>query len=447
MDSFGANSGQRNLLIKDTLTKTEYTQPKTTLSVRGMYNKSNDSFSLSRNDLDRIISTLSSSNITDFDTIKKIVSFNDTERFVIEKLTDFQSDELLSVIKNNISNTIAENIYKTTNNEMIIDLTNKEKAIFDSILSKLQQSKVTNINQAIEFIRSHSSENPTLISKISERLISLVVNIEPQSPLNTLKEDSFSPGFSLDPNKFTNPFKSNVYSRSTQPKTAEESKEFYSQIINTDKDRQRQNEKNIAEASNLIASQLLNKNLSDKALKNLKAEDQVWVNNNMLLKNTTFINDVAAKVATKKAKTIITCRLIGEVGGAIVGALGMASVAGVSPLIGIVGAFVLTILSTVVGFIVGKVSGEMIGKIISGTNFENNDEKTYEEVNNYIEKVSSDKQGHQNNKNKDNNDDDNESNADEEQDKEPQSNNPSGFIMDQKAAEVIKTSVLYKNTQ
>jgi len=450
MDSFGANTNQRNLIIKDTLIKTDHSAVKTTAPSKSIHNKISDSVVLSRNDLDKIVSTISDSKIMDFQTIKDAATFSGTENFDIKKLSDNQLEELFSAVKRNITETIAETIYNTTHNEKLLELTAKEKTLFDNILIKLQQSKVTDISQAIEFIQSHTSENPGLLAKVSELLIPLTNKHNVSTPLNNLKEDIFSGNFNTDPNRFTNPFKSNIYTRNDQPKSVDEAKDLLSQIINNDINRLKQNEKAIADTSNLIAGQLLS-NKQSKILENniniLKSEDQVWVNNNMLLKNTTFINDVAAKVATKKAKTVITCRLLGEVGGAVTGALGMASIAGASPLIGIVGAFALTILATVVGFVLGKISGEAVGKLLSGTSVENYDNNPYENIETPVDKVSSEQQGKQNNKDKnekENKQDDEDSNKDEVSTEEPVTPSFSDFMMDKKASEVLKTSVLYK---
>lgn len=394
MDSFGKAPGHTTPLIRDTIIKNNPSSSNNASIIKHHIHPVKDSFSLSQVEINHLIDTIKANNITDIHSIKDIATFKDVKGFNVNNLSDHQWSKLVAVVRSNIAENVAEVIYNTKNNEKLQGITTKERAHIDRILAKLRQSHITNINQAIEFVQQQSSNNPNLLSKLSGRLINIVKQNEQQLSLNNLTKDSFSPAVSIEAGKFSNPFKSDSTTRANQPRTSAEAREFLNQISAKNSSQTNINHQGNADLSNLIIANYLkgDKNaiataeeMAKNNIKQLSNIDKMQIGDKVLHEKISYINDVAAKAATEKAKTIIICRLIGQVGGSIVGALGMATMVGASPLIGLLGAFALTLIAAVVGFILGKATGEMIGKVYTGTDLESMSPEEYEEVERQIE--------------------------------------------------------------
>lgn len=455
MDTFGSNPNQSLSMVRDTLTTTGAANKPVQNQQRVVIPETKDSFSISQTDLRNIIETIKANNITDINSIKDIVSIKDTSKnFNINRLTDHQLSNLLSVVRNNIANNIAEVIYNSKQSENSINITSKERTHIDKILNTIRQSQVTNIDQAVDLVRSHSSDNPSLMSKISGSLVNLIQNNQHNQAPNTIKQDSFNPSLAMDPNKFTNPFKSNAESRSQQPTTVAESKEFFREFLNSNqtKDNPLIAANSTTNISNIMLSEYLSgkdpNQLSNKLTKTniqkMAIEDQVWYQNTIAHNKISFINDVAAKVAANKAKVIITCRIIGQVGGAAVGALGMASLAGASPIIGIVGAFVLTLAATVAGFAAGKALGDGVGKAVTNTSFELKTAEEYEAYDKEVELLEEER--NRRNKQQQNNENQQQEEKEDDPEEVDTSKSTKNFFdeIDSKVSEALRTKTLYK---
>ena len=390
MDTFGSSPNQTRAIVRDTLTTSSSTNNKGPSTLRAAIPAAKDSVTISTKDINQIIETIRANNITDINEIKDSLSLKDTRsNFALTSLSDHQLARVLSAVRANIAENLAEVIYNTKNNEKLLDITAKEKAHIDSILTKVRNSQITNLRQAIDFVQSHSSDNPSIMSKISGSLLNIVHQNEQQNVFNTLRQDNFTPAFSFEPAKFSNPFKSTADTRNIQPRTRAEAQQFLREAIATNQDIRRQMaiQQNTVDMSNLILAnylsgknpELIAEEMTKGGIKGMTIEDQVWYQEKIAHKNINFLNNVAAKVAANKAKIIITCRLAGQVGGAAAGALGMASIAGATPLIGIVGAFMLTLVASIAGFTLGRAIGEGLGKTITKTDFGSRTPEEYEE--------------------------------------------------------------------
>lgn len=455
MDTFGSNPNQALSMVRDTLTTTGVANKASAVPQRTVIPEVKDSFSISQRDLSNIIETIKANNITDINSIKDIVSAKDTSKnFSLNSLSEHQLSRLLSVVRNNIANNLAEVIYNTKQSDKSINITSKERTHIDKILNTVRQSQITNINQAIDLVRSHSSDNPGLMSKLSGRLVNIIQNNQQTQPINTIKQDSFNPSLAMDPNKFTNPFKSTAESRSQQPKTVAESKEFFREVLSSNQTKSNSlilpgNTTNI---SNIMLSEYLSgknpnqlsNNLTKTNIQRMAIEDQVWYQNTITHNKVSFINDVAAKVAANKAKVIITCRIIGQVGGAAVGALGMAALAGASPIIGIVGAFVLTLAATVAGFAAGKALGDGVGKAITNTSFELKTAEEYEAYDKEIELLEEERER----RNKQQQEPDEETSEEESEEITTTKSNANFFDeIDSKVSDALRTKTLYRKNK
>lgn len=455
MDSFGKSPHHALPVVKDILTTSSAAHNKNVNNQKSYIPESKDSLSLSQKEFTLLEESVKASNITDIESIKDAATFKDLKGFDFNRLTDYQLTRLISIVRNNIAENIAEVIYNTKNNERLLEITAKEKAFIDNILVKLRQSQINNINQAIDFVKSHSSDNPNLLSKISSRLLNIVANNEQQTQPQTIDKDRFTSSISMEATKFTNPFRSNSSTRGDIPKTSGEAKEFLNQILTTNKNERDPsiNPQAINDMSNLILANYLrnNNNLTipeemlQGSLKQISSEDQVWLHEKKLHSNVSYLNDVAAKVASEKAQTIIICRLAGETGCATVAALGMASLVGSSPLIGIVGAFILTMAATILGFIVGKTAGEGFGKILTGTNFDTADYDDHKELESEIKRLELNRQQQQQQ------DSQQEGNSDEnKEESEKESTNPEKpkvltfDEIDHKVSDALRSKVIYR---
>jgi hypothetical protein len=420
MDSFMSNSKNKMQMPVDTLVKSSANVSKNATipddSVKFKKNKTKAEPSTAGVDVDikqqvaskplkllseteilRIISSIKANKITDIQSIKDAVTFRDTDGFSVDGLTDHQLANIVLAVRSNIAEQIADVIFSVKSKDNPLDMSSKDKANIDSILIKLRDSRVTNMDQALEFVRNHSSDNPNLLSRISSQLASIVSanNQQNNRPHMDLKTDAYVSAASADPTKYQGVFKSNADSRSMQPKSVNDAKEFLGQIVGN-KHHERELDANpvvVDQVSNMLLSSYLKtikrdehgnivlpEEMLKKHVRQLVVEDVVMHKENVLQHNISYINDIAAKVATQKAKTIITCRLVGEVTGAVSSAIGMASFTGASPLIGLAGAFVLTMMATVLGYAIGKVGGETIGKLMTGTKLSIDDLDEYEEL-------------------------------------------------------------------
>ncbi|MGD9579988.1 MAG: hypothetical protein AB7V50_01325 [Vampirovibrionia bacterium] len=445
-------------MVRDTLTTTNAANKQSQQQQRVSIPETKDSFTISQKDLSNIIETIKANNITDISSINDIVSNKDTAKnFNISSLADHQLATLLSAVRNNIANNIAEVIYNTKQNDKSLNISTNERNHIEKILSSIRQSQVTNIDQAIDIVRSHSSDNPNLISKISGRLVNLIQSNKDTQGISVLRNDVFNPSSVMDPNKFTNPFKSTAETRSMQPKTVGESKEFFREMLtsNQQRDNSLMTTNNTINMSNIMLSEYLRgknpnevaNSLNKTGIQKMAIEDQVWYQNQIEHNKISFINNIAAKIAADKAKVIITCRLIGQIGGSAIGALGMASVAGASPLIGIVGAFVLTLAAAVAGFAAGKAMGDSVGKTITNTSLELKTAEEYEAYEKEVERLE-DERNRQNKK--DNNQ--SEETEDEEDTETEESENitfSKNFFneIDTKVSNALRTKTLYKKKE
>jgi hypothetical protein len=336
-----------------------------------------DSFKLSSKDISSLVSKIKANNITDINAIKDIATFSGAKTFNVNHLSDHQISKLVSAVRNNIAENVAELIYNTKTSEKLAGINAKEKAHIDRILANLRQSNISDLNQAVEFVKSQSADNPNLLSKISGRLINIVNhsnNGQPQTTYIGLARDSYTPAVSIQSDKFINPFKSDTLMRSDQPRNATEAKEFLSQLLSG---RNRiTNPQATNDISNLILASYLrgdrtaisvNEEMLKGNLKQLSSIDKMTLQDQVLHKNVSYINDIAAKIASEKARVIIICRLAGEIAFTSTAALSVASLVGTSPLIGILGGFALTLIAAIAGFIIGKAAGDGIGRIITNT--------------------------------------------------------------------------------
>ncbi|MEW5820140.1 MAG: hypothetical protein AB1782_08095 [Cyanobacteriota bacterium] len=461
MDTFGSSPNHNRALIRDTLSTSGQTvnkQPNSSIIPKALLKESKDSVSISSRDITSIVSTLKANNVTDIQAIKDYVSTKETSgNFGYQNLTDHQWSKLVATVRNNIAENLAEAIYNTKQNNKLVEITAKEKAHIDTILSNIRNSQVTNITQAIDLVQSHSSDNPGLLSKISGRLINIVQsnNGNQQSSLNALKNDSYTPAFAMDPNKFTNPFKSDIITRNNQPRTTTESKEFLREVLSNPQQRQQLlgANANTVDVSNLILSNylrgknpnLLPEDLAKSNMRQMAVEDQIWHNEKMTHRNVSFINDVAAKIAANKAKTIISCRIAGEIAGAATGSLGMASLVGTSPLIGIMGALAMTLIATIIGFAIGKVAGEGLGKVITNTSMELATPEEYEKYKKELEELEERRERQKREAQEEEFEEDEEQEDNDLDEDESQTFSTNFFnSIDTKVSNALKTKILYK---
>jgi hypothetical protein len=458
MDSFGPSPNHTAPLVRDTVVTAAATSNKNTGQNRRAILQREDSFKLSGKEISRIVESIKANNITDINAIKDMATFKNAKGFNVDNLSDHQVSKLVSAVRHNIAENVAELIYNTKNNEKLLDITAKERAHIDKILVKLRQSHITDLNQAIDFVKSHSHENPGLFSKISNRLINIVHHNEnnaQQLKFGQLVKDNYTPAFAADANRFTNPFKSDIYSRQNQPRTAAEAKEFLNQVITSKRGSSSANAQATADLSNLILSSYLRgdrnplyiaEEMTKGNIKQVSNVDKMFLKEEVLHQNVSYVNDVAAKVATQKAKTIITCRLAGQIGCSATGALSMAALVGTSPLIGLLGAFALTLIASIVGFVVGRAVGETIGKVMTGTDLELMTPEEYEEIKNEIKALEDERKK----KNKSNSQvvEETEEELDDdvrsEEDSHPQKNSRE---IEFKASEILKNIILFKRRE
>lgn len=463
MDTFGSSPNHTRALVRDTLTTTGAGQNRasgTFNSPKVSLEGPKDSLSISSKDLSNIVETIKANNITDIQSIKDYITFKDTGRnFNVNNLSDHQLSKLLSAVRSNIAENLAEVIYNTKNNEKLTEISAKERIYIDNILSKVRNSQITNLSQAIDLVKSQSADNPNILSKISGSLLIVVHQNEQQVSSNILRKDSFTPSFSIDSSRFSNPFKSDFLTRSNQPRTVSESKDFLKDLMTTNNDARRQftSPQGTTELSNLILSEYLrgkNPQLSPEELtkSNMKqaiVKDEIWYHERMAHTKVSFINDVAAKIAANKAKTILSCRIVGEVGGAVCSALGMASLAGTSPLLGVAGAFIMTLIATVAGFMIGKAAGEGLGKVLTNTSFNLATPEEYERYKKEVEDLERErerqkKSAQQTAEEDDNEDESYEEESYEEDDNERENNNGFFNTIDTRVSNALKSKILFR---
>lgn len=453
MDSFGASTRHHQKpMSSDVLLTSSRTMKKPaaqTASVR-------DSFDVSERDFDQIAQTVIDERITDLDQIKDIISYHKhsnsiQDRFNIDSLTDYQLSRLISIVRENIAEKIANRILKSKNNDKFITMTQQEKASIANILNRLRQSQITNIAQAIDFVRNNSVDNPGLFAKISSNLLSIVQNNQTAFTASTgPRNDIYVPTGAVSPFETQiNPFKKDIRFRLFNKDISDESLAFVNNILSTDRERLNSyNPETIEQVTNLIIAHYLkdrnNVILPEEVIKSsisqIKIEDQIWYQDNILHTSVSYINDIAAKIATEKAQTIITCRIVGEVSGSMAFALGTAYVVGTSPLIGLLGAFSLTLFAAILGLTLGKTAGEEFGKLITGTNL-THDSDYSQDVAKYYSKKNSNQQG-----SKDQEKNEQEENTEEESSKtpaEPEDNSPFNYI-DREVSDVLRERVLYR---
>lgn len=444
MDSFGTGTSHKQSLAKDVLITASSKQTRPNNDLKKYIPEAKDSVSLNTKDFNQVLEAIKANKVTDISAIKDVATFKEVSKFDYNGLSDHQLSNVLEVIRYNISEKLAEVIFNAQHNDKLADISTKERALINNILLKVQQSQVTSLSQAIDFVQRHSEENPGLLSKISGSLLSVIQHNPQQNQFNQPKADSFTPSFSID-NRASNPFRSNHATRSNQPRTSEEAKEFLDQLINSKEKRNPNvNPQAVANMSNLIlANYLRNSNkemipeeMVKACLKQVSNVDQMMFHNNILANNVSFINDVAAKIAANKAKTIINCRIIGEIAGSTVAALGMATIAGSCPFVGLIAAFALTLAAGVMGMVLGKALGEEIGKIITGTNLNMKPDDYENVIEDYQEPEGN--QSHQGQEDSQEEPEETEAVAEE-----PKDNHAFGYI-DTEVSEALKSRIIYR---
>lgn len=459
MDTFGSNTNAPRALVKDTLTTGKTAANKQPAAPKPNLTQGKDSFSVSSRDISNIVATLKANNVTDINAIKDYVTSTESVKssnFTFDSLSDTQVRKLISAVRANIAENVAEVIYSTKNNNTILEMSSKERAHIDNVLGKLRNSQITSMSQAIDFVQRHSENNPGLLAKVSGRLTSLVHQNTQETPniFNSLRQDSYTPAISIEQRSFTNPFKGDVVMRQGQQRSPAEAKEFLSNIFaaNSNATNKTGNPQGATDMSNVILAGYLRgkttpemraEELSKKGITSMAIEDQVWYQEKVAHSKVSFINDIAAKIAADKARVIITCRIVGEVGGATAAALGMASLAGATPIIGIIGAFAMTMVASVLGFIVGKAAGEGMGKIITNTNFDGYTPEEYERIQEEIHLLEDERERQERESRQSAEE---ETEEDEAVEEETNSTNNTGFFsnIDNKVSQALKSRVIYK---